>query len=63
MTASSCDYYKAYRKDNINCPNCRHWAGVRCGIEDKVKNNSKTDLVHERLPAAGRSRRVTGLLK
>ncbi len=62
MTKNGCDYYHAKDpRDKVNCPNCLHWLGSRCGIEHKVKANNKTELVHETFPTPGRSKHVRGL--
>jgi hypothetical protein len=62
--SSACDYYKAKNlKDIINCPNCTQWSGRKCNIEDQVKRNDKTDLVHESIRGGCRSGRVTGVLR
>ncbi|SMC63605.1 hypothetical protein [Sporomusa malonica] len=64
MEKNSCDYYKAVNQDDrINCPNCQNWGGAKCEIEDKVKRNDKTEMVHEPFRNIGRSSRVTRVFK
>lgn len=60
---NNCDYHN---QGNGNCIGCRQWNGKKCDIEDKIKSNNKTQLVHEPFPVTGRRRgsgKVTGILR
>lgn len=64
---NNCDYHiPVQQRGGGSCANCHRWSGQRCKIEDKVKRNDKTELVHESFPMTGRrrsSRGVTMVLK